>query len=140
MNRSGVRFPQAAPASLLVTALNLTDLEPTSIPPSRFGCNLRCMASLRVRQRKDGSSYTAVLYALDGKQTSSSFNDHREAVDFQQLVNRVGPVKATEIWRPRPPAADGHTVASWCAYHIDHLTGVNQATRAKYRRYVANDI
>jgi hypothetical protein len=50
------------------------------------------MASIRVRQRKDGSTYTSVLYVLEGKQTSSSFNDHREAVDFQQLVNRVGPV------------------------------------------------
>jgi integrase len=98
------------------------------------------MASLRVRQRKDGSGYTAVLYALDGKQTSSSFNDHREAVDFQQLVNRVGPAKAIEIWRTRQPTDDGHTVASWCSYHIDHLTGINQATRTQYRRYVANDI
>ena len=59
------------------------------------------MASLRVRQRKDGSSYTAVLYTLDGKQTSSSFNDHREAVAFQQLVNRVGPAKALERHRDR---------------------------------------
>jgi integrase len=98
------------------------------------------MASLRVRQRKDGSGYTAVLYALEGKQTSSSFNDHREAVAFQQLVNRVGPAKALEVWRTRQPNDDGHTVASWCSYHIDHLTGVNQATRTKYRRYVANDI
>jgi integrase len=98
------------------------------------------MASLRVRQRKDGSSYTAVLYALDGKQTSSSFNDHREAVRFQQLANRVGPAKAIEIWRTRQPTDDGHTVASWCSYHIDHLTGINQATCTKYRRYVANDI
>jgi hypothetical protein len=45
------------------------------------------MASLRVRQRKDGGSYTAVLYTLDNKQSSSSFNDHREAIAFQQLVN-----------------------------------------------------
>jgi integrase len=98
------------------------------------------MASPRVRQRKDGSSYTAVLYSLDGRQTSSSFNDHREAVDFQQLANRVGPTKALEVWRTRQPADEGHSVSSWCAYHIDHLTGVNQATRTKYRRYVANDI
>jgi hypothetical protein len=40
------------------------------------------VASIRVRSRKDGTSYTAVLYSLNGKQTSSSFNDHREAVDF----------------------------------------------------------
>jgi len=98
------------------------------------------MASLRVRSRKDGSSYTAVLYSLNGRQTSSSFNDHREAVDFQRLANRVGPTKALEVWRTRQPTDDGHTVASWCSYHIDHLTGINQATRIKYRRYVANDI
>jgi integrase len=98
------------------------------------------MASLRVRQRKDGSSYTAVLYALDGKQTSSSFNDHREAVDFQQLVNRVGPTKALEVWAATTPAVDGFTVASWCARHVDHLTGVNDETRNKYRRYIGNDI
>src|SRR5271156_1973656 len=60
-------------------------------------------------------SYPAVLYAPDGKQTSSSFNDHREAVDFQQLVNRVGPAKAIEIWRTRQPTDNGHTVASWCS-------------------------
>ncbi len=100
---------------------------------------LEWMASLRVRQRKDGSSYTAVLYTLNDKQSSSSFNDHREAINFQQLVNRVGPAKAIEIWQTRQPD-DGHTVASWCSHHIDHLTGVNEATRTKYRRYVANDI
>jgi integrase len=98
------------------------------------------MASVRVRQRRDGSSYTAVLYRVDGKQTSLSFNDHAEAVDFQKLANRVGPAKALEVWRTRQSTDDGHTVASWCAYHIDHLTGVNPATRTQYRRYVANDI
>lgn len=61
-------------------------------------------------------------------------------MSFQQLANRVGPAKATEVWRTRQPQDDGHTVASWCTYHIDHLTGVNGANRAKYRRYVANDI
>jgi hypothetical protein len=40
------------------------------------------MASIGVRQRKDGSCYTAVLYTLNGKQTSSSFNDHAEASGF----------------------------------------------------------
>jgi integrase len=98
------------------------------------------MASLRVRQRKDGSSYTAVLYALDGKQTSSSFNDHAEAVRFQELANKTSPAKALEVWAVTTPSADGFTVASWCTHHVDHLTGVNEATRTRYRRYVANDI
>jgi len=81
-----------------------------------------------------------VLYTLNGKQSSSSFNNHQEAVNFQQLANRVGPAKAIEVWRTRQPTDGGHTVASWCSYHIDHLTGVNQATRTKYRAYVINDI
>jgi hypothetical protein len=40
------------------------------------------MASIRLRQRKDGSTYTSVLYTLNGKQTSSSFDDLAEAVRF----------------------------------------------------------
>jgi integrase len=98
------------------------------------------MASLRIRRRRDGSTYTAVLYVLNGKQTSSSFNDHNEALRFQQLANKTSPAKALEIWATMTPAADGFTVASWCTHHVDHLTGVNEATRAKYRRYIANDI
>lgn len=98
------------------------------------------MASIRVRQRKDGSTYTAVLYVLHGKQTSSSFNDHTEALRFQELANRTSPAKALEVWATHAPGADGFTMASWLAYHVDHLTGANEATRKKYRRYIANDI
>jgi integrase len=98
------------------------------------------MASIRVRQRKDGSTYTAVLYVLNGKQTSSSFNDHAEALRFQELANRISPAKALEVWATQTPGADGFTVASWCTHHVDHLTGVNEATRIRYRRYIANDI
>jgi hypothetical protein len=52
------------------------------------------MASIRLRTRRDGTFYTAVLYVLNGKQTSSSFNDHAEALRFQELA--TGPA------RPRP--------------------------------------
>ena len=45
-----------------------------------------------------GSTYTAVLYVLNGKQTSSSFNDHAEALRFQELANRTSPAKALEVW------------------------------------------
>jgi len=67
-----------------------------------------------VRRRKDGSAYTAVLYTLNGKQSSSSFNDHAEAVRFQELANRTSPAKALEVWATKNPAADEFTVASWC--------------------------
>ena len=98
------------------------------------------MASLRIRRRRDGSTYTSVLYVLNGKQTSSSFNDHAEAVRFQGLANKTTPAKALEVWAATTPSVDGFTVASWCTHHVDHLTGVNEATRTRYRRYIANDI
>jgi integrase len=98
------------------------------------------VASLRIRQRKDGSTYTSVLYVLNGRQTSLSFNDHAEAVRFQELANKTSPAKALEVWTATTPSADGFTVASWCTHHVDHLTGVNEATRIRYRRYIVNDI
>ena len=98
------------------------------------------MASLRIRQRKDRSTYTSVLYVLNGTQTSTSFNDHAEALRFQELANKTSPAKALEVWATQTPTADSFTVASWCTHHVDHLTGVNEATRIRYRRYIANDI
>ena len=60
------------------------------------------MASIRKpRYRKDGTPYWSVLYVLNGKQTSSSFNDHAEALRFQELANRTSPAKAREPCRKR---------------------------------------
>jgi integrase len=99
------------------------------------------VASIRKpRYRKDGTPYWSVLYVLNGKQTSSSFNDHAEALRFQELANRTSPAKAREVWATQAPGTDGFTVASWCTHHVDHLTGINGATRRRYRRYIANDI
>ena len=52
------------------------------------------MASLRTRSRKDGSSYHSVLYRLNGRQTSTSFEDVASATKFRDLVDIVGPLKA----------------------------------------------
>ncbi|OBJ98360.1 site-specific integrase [Mycobacterium sp. 1245852.3] len=98
------------------------------------------MASIRQRVRKDGSPYWSVLYVLDGRQTSSSFNDPQEAVDFQTLANKTSPAKALEVWAAKGTVRNVQTLASWCLHHVDHLTGVNDGTRAKYRSYIANDI
>jgi hypothetical protein len=63
-------------------------------PPKRFWSGPQALASfpvklavkilgeasgLRVRQRKDGTVYTSVLYVHQGRQISSSFNDHDDA-------------------------------------------------------------
>jgi hypothetical protein len=97
------------------------------------------MASIRTRQRKDGSGYTAVLYVLGGKQTSSSFNDHAEALRFQDVANRLGPAAALKIWKTSTPG-QGHTVRSFIDGHLDALSGVERKTLAEYRRYLTRDI
>jgi hypothetical protein len=76
------------------------------------------VASIRIRQRKDGTAYTSVLYVHQGKQTSSSFNDHSEGLRFQDVVNRLGPAEALRIWKVATPT-DGHTVASFIAEHLE---------------------
>lgn len=34
----------------------------------------------------------------------------------------------------------GFTVSGWLSHHVDHLTGVDLNTVAKYRAYIANDV
>jgi hypothetical protein len=97
------------------------------------------MASLRTRQRKDGSVYTSVLYVHAGKQTSSSFNDHGEALQFKDVCDRLGPAEALRIWGAAKPS-DGHTVKSFIDGHLDALSGVENKTIAEYRRYLTRDI
>ena len=48
------------------------------------------MASLRTRRRKDDSVYFAVLYRLNGTQTSTSFEDFAAAARFRELVTKFG--------------------------------------------------
>lgn len=98
------------------------------------------MASIRRRERKDGSVYWAVLYKYQGKQTSSSFGDRQEAVDFQSLANRTSPEKAREVWAARLRPQRVVTVEQWVNEHIDHLSGVQANTIGQYRAYLANDI
>jgi integrase len=99
------------------------------------------MATLRLRQRRDGSTYTAVLYRLGGKQSSSSFDDHAEAVAFCNLATHAGPAKAVEVWQARHQLGTdgGQTVADWVRHYIDHKN-ISAGTLAKYRSYLRNDI
>ncbi|OBG38118.1 site-specific integrase [Mycobacterium sp. E3198] len=97
------------------------------------------MASTKIRYRADGSSYTAVLYRHGGKQTSSSFGDHAEALRFQDVCNRLGPAEALRIWESKQPK-EGLSVAEFIERHIDSLSGLERKTLAEYRRYLTRDI
>lgn len=96
--------------------------------------------SLRFRTRTDGSTYTQVRYRINGRAGSVSFDDHAEALKFDELVTKVGAAKALEITRIVASSDRALTVAQWLARHVEHLTGTEAATRQQYERYIANDI
>jgi hypothetical protein len=54
------------------------------------------VAWLRSGTGKDGRTYVQVLYRLNGKQSSTSFEDLASATRFQKLVDKFGPGKALE--------------------------------------------
>ncbi len=97
------------------------------------------MASLRSGTRKDGSTYVQVLYRLNGKQSSTSFEDLASAAQFQKLVDKFGPAKALETLGADPNFAT-ITVYEWIEHHIEHLTGLRKSTLYDYRSYLKNDI
>ncbi|APE16180.1 hypothetical protein BOH72_14095 [Mycobacterium sp. WY10] len=102
------------------------------------------MASIRKRTRKDGVDMWAVLYPLDGKQTSTTFPDRSDAEKFRDLVNLVGGERAQEKFGVPPvksaPKGQSQTVGEWLEHHITHLTGVEPRTRSEYRRYAQRDL
>ena len=55
------------------------------------------MASVRKRQRNDGTPYWSVLYNIAGKQASTSFNDPADAEALRELINRVGAARALQV-------------------------------------------
>jgi integrase len=99
------------------------------------------VASIRPGERKDKSPFWSVLYRVDGRQCSTSFNSERDAARFKILVDSVGAVRAREAAGLTPPMPrDGLTVTAWLNRYIDHLTGVQQGSVERYRSYVKHDI
>ncbi|MGI5222987.1 tyrosine-type recombinase/integrase [Nocardia sp. CA-290969] len=107
------------------------------------------MSSVRVCTRKDGSVYTQVLFRefdpAKGRrvQASVSFDDHKAALSWQKILDQVGPEKARAMLAAEETVQGEKTVTlndSWAETYISGLTGVEQATRNRYRRYMANDI
>ncbi|OBG60436.1 site-specific integrase [Mycobacterium sp. E735] len=97
------------------------------------------MASLRRGTRGDGSTYVQVLYRLNGKQSSTSFEDLASATKFQKLVDKFGPAKAL-VALGVDPEFSAMTVREWIEHHINHLTGLRKSSLYDYRSYLKNDI
>lgn len=97
-------------------------------------------ASIRKRQRGDGSMSFTVLYWQDGKQSPLTFRDEPSAEAFKLAIKAHGVRRALEMHgyeiRRDETEAPGMTVAEWCRRYIDHLTGVEQYTVDKYEEHL----
>ncbi|TDH54159.1 site-specific integrase [Mycobacterium eburneum] len=103
------------------------------------------MASIRKRPRKDGTTCYAVLYVIDGRQSSLPFDNKQAAEAFRLAVEVHGAQRALamhgiESGPRRADTASGPTVAEWITHHIDHLSGVERRTSHEYRGVLKNDI
>jgi integrase len=102
------------------------------------------MASIRTRHRKDGTASFSVLFVIDGRQTSVTFDDIKTSEQFRDLVDRVGGKRAMTAWEiadvPKQIRKPGMYLAEWLRHHIDQLTGVEQKTLDDYNRYRDRDI
>lgn len=103
------------------------------------------MASVRPRKRKKGGYGYAVLYGYNKQQTSTTFDSKDEADEFALAVNTMGAERAMKAWDIKPTTRavkkeQGLTVTEWVQHHIDHLTGIQPATKVKYQAYLDNDI
>lgn len=99
------------------------------------------MASLRDdRTRADGTRYWSVLYRLDGKQRSTSFDSEADAHYALELFNTHGAARAVDLLNIERTERSSLTVTQFLTKHVDHLTGVEQKTIDDYRRYIKRDL
>lgn len=96
------------------------------------------MSSLRTRTLADGSLTYTVLYRLDGRQTSTTFDTAKAAERFREDGARLGWQAAREIADARRDAGrtnvDAPTVAELVQRHVDSRSGIKLGTRRKYER------
>ncbi|WP_315503690.1 site-specific integrase [Actinomyces radicidentis] len=97
------------------------------------------MASIRVRERRDGSVAHYVIFRRAGRQTSLTFDDPVSATRFRRLVEEVGGDAAVEALSATLTAGDElESLADYGAGYVDRLTGVQPATRHRYRSMLAS--
>ena len=90
---------------------------------------------------KDGTKTWKVRFRDEhGRQSSETFAEESAAKRFCRWMADYGLEQALAILSQQEGETNGYTVAEWCEYHIDHLSGVQADTIARYRAYVRNDL
>lgn len=100
------------------------------------------MSTVRVRTRSDGSTYSQIRFRHEGKQTSESFESHADALRWQKTLDSVGPDKFRQLLAEQLGVAhDTVPLLSIAAEsYIAGITGIEEGTRKRYRRFVVNDL
>ena len=105
------------------------------------------MSSLRISTRRDGSTYTQILFRefdpLRGRkvQSSLSFDEHGAAVRWQRILDKVGPEETRRLLADEEGARveKSITLATFAPTYIDGLTGASKTQKDRYRAYMRND-
>ena len=104
------------------------------------------MAWVKERDRKNGGKYYSVFFRElnheTGKmqQTSISWDDRDDANKCRELIEQLGPDRAREVMKIVQSPRTAQTVTQFLTKHVDHLTGVEPGTAARYRAYIKNDL
>lgn len=105
------------------------------------------MASIRERDRGDGTVAYVVVYKFDdGRQGGLTFDTKKTADAFKAAVEVHGAKRALEMNDVDPaPRRRNHkhhqtTVVEWVRRYIDDLTGLEQSSLDSYERYLSMDI
>ena len=67
------------------------------------------------------------------RETSETFDTHREAVSFAKLVDAIGADAALQHLYEREPIIGAPTLNEYAERHIESITRITDGTRARYR-------
>jgi integrase len=105
------------------------------------------MPTPKPHKNSDGTISWRVRFRIGGRGTNPvhrTFSDIGPADWFCNLIDQLGPAEAARILDERQGVAAGPTrlwtLTDWCNHYIDHLSGVTDGTRGRYRGYVKRDL
>ena len=95
-----------------------------------------------IERRPNASTGTMsyrVRFRWQGKNKSVAFLTEAKALAWQTVLDTMGPPVALALLDDPDPTR-GETVTQSIATHIDHLTGITDGTRARYRTIAADHL
>ncbi len=90
------------------------------------------MSSYETTKNRDGSTSHRIKFIHDKTRRTRTFVSEERAKSWQATLDFLGPEKALEILAKPAPVVEQRTVAAQVRHHIEHLTGIEDGTRAKY--------